>query len=88
VYAAHLAHRMGRIDAARVQQHLDVVGGSYELGTTLPGGLSPDHLVTLMGRDKKVLSDGLTFVLDGPNGVEVVPGVDAALALDALRDMG
>ena len=88
VYAAHLAHRMGRIDAARVQQHLDVVGGSYELGTSLPGGLSPDHLVTLMGRDKKVLSDGLTFVLDGPNGVEVVPGVDAALALDALRDMG
>lgn len=88
VYAAHLARRMGRIDADRVQQHLDVVGGSYELGTALPRGLSPDHLVTLMGRDKKVLSDGLTFVLDGPNGVEVVPGVDAALALDALRDMG
>jgi 5-deoxy-5-amino-3-dehydroquinate synthase len=27
-----------------------------------------------MGRDKKAL-DGLTFVLDGPNGIEVVAGV-------------
>ena len=27
-----------------------------------------------MGRDKKAL-DGLTFVLDGPAGVEVVAGV-------------
>ena len=27
-----------------------------------------------MHRDKKAL-DGLTFVLDGPAGVEVVPGV-------------
>ena len=88
VYAAHLAHGMGRIDAARVQQHLDVVGGSYELGTSLPSGLSSDELLTLMARDKKVLSDGLTFVLDGPNGVEVVPGVDAALARDALHAMG
>jgi 5-deoxy-5-amino-3-dehydroquinate synthase len=88
VYAAHLAHGMGRIDAARVQQHLDVVGGSYELGTSLPPGLSADDLLTLMARDKKVLSDGLTFVLDGPNGVEVVPGVDAASARDALHAMG
>jgi 5-deoxy-5-amino-3-dehydroquinate synthase len=30
-----------------------------------------------MTRDKKAL-DGLTFVLDGPRGVEVVPDVDAA----------
>lgn len=87
VYAAHLAHRLGRIDERRVQQHYDVVGGSYGLATDLPGGLSPDDLVTLMGRDKKVLSDGLTFVLDGPDGVEVVPGVGADLALAALGDM-
>ncbi len=40
-----------------------------------------------MGRDKKALGDGLTFVLDGPGGVEVVTGVptDAAVAaLDAM----
>jgi 5-deoxy-5-amino-3-dehydroquinate synthase len=40
----------------------------------LPGGLDADQLLALMARDKKAL-DGLTFVLDGPNGVEVVPGV-------------
>ncbi len=87
IYAAHLAHRLGRIDPARVQRHYDVVGGSYELGTSLPSGLSKADLVGLMGRDKKVLSDGLTFVLDGPDGVEVVAGVDPALALATLADM-
>ncbi len=40
-----------------------------------------------MGRDKKVLSDGLTFVLDGPDGVEVVSGVAAEQAVEALGDM-
>lgn len=87
VYAAHLAHRMGRIDEARVQRHYEVVGGAYELGTSLPSGLAAEQLVGLMGLDKKVLSAGLTFVLDGPDGVEVVPGVDPALALAALGDM-
>ena len=37
-----------------------------------------------MGRDKKAL-DGLTFVLDGPEGVEVVAGVDPAVAADVLE---
>jgi 5-deoxy-5-amino-3-dehydroquinate synthase len=87
VYAAHLAHHLGRIDAARVQHHYDVVGGSYELATALPSGLSHDALVAAMGRDKKVLSDGLTFVLDGPDGVEVVQGVRAQDAVAALGSM-
>jgi len=87
VYAAHLAHRLGRIDEARVQRHYEVVGGAYELGTSLPPSLSAEHLVSLMGLDKKVLSDDLTFVLDGPRGVEVVPGVAPAAALAALGDM-
>jgi 5-deoxy-5-amino-3-dehydroquinate synthase len=87
VYAAHVAHRLGRIDEARVQRHYDVVGGSYELGTALPAGLEPDELVALMGRDKKVLSTGLTFVLDGSAGVEVVAGVDPAVARAALADL-
>ncbi len=42
----------------------------------MPATADPLRLVELMGRDKKVLSDGLTFVLDGPAGVELVPGVD------------
>jgi hypothetical protein len=40
-----------------------------------------------MGLDKKVLSDGLTFVLDGPAGVEVVTGVASAVARSALDDL-
>jgi 5-deoxy-5-amino-3-dehydroquinate synthase len=87
VYAAHLAHHLDRIDAARVQRHYDVVGGSYELATSLPSGMSPDALVGLMSRDKKVLSDGLTFVLDGPHGVEVVQGVRTEDAVAALGSM-
>jgi 5-deoxy-5-amino-3-dehydroquinate synthase len=87
VYAAHLARRLGRIDDARVQQHYDVVGGAYELGTAVPSGLSAERLVQLMGLDKKALGDGLTFVLDGPAGVDVVAGVAPADALAALGDM-
>ncbi len=86
VYAAHLARRLGRIDDARVDEHYRVVGGSYELDTALPAGVDPDRLVELMGRDKKAL-DGLTFVLDGPRGVEVVAGVSPAVVREALDDL-
>ena len=87
VYAAHLAQRLGRIGKQRVQQHYDVVSGTYELATALPDGVSRQRLVTLMGLDKKVLGDGLTFVLDGSNGVEVVAGVSATDALAALAEI-
>ena len=86
IYAAELAHRLGRVDADRVEQHRDVVR-SYGLGIALPERADPAELVTLMHRDKKALA-GLTFVLDGPDGPEVVPGVDesdALAALEALR---
>jgi 5-deoxy-5-amino-3-dehydroquinate synthase len=88
VYAAHLARVLDRIDDAAVQHHYAVVAGAYELDTALPDGLAPETLVDLMGRDKKALT-ALTFVLDGPAGVEVVRGVPAAAvltALDRLRD--
>lgn len=87
VYAAHLARRLGRIDSERVQQHRDVVGGAYELACELPAHISHERLVALMGRDKKIVSDGLTFVLDGPKGAELVAGVSLADALGALGDM-
>ena len=35
----------------------------YGLDTTMPAGLDPEQLVTLMGRDKKARR-GLTFVLE------------------------
>jgi len=87
IYAARLARHLGRIDDNRVQQHYDVVGGSYELDTSLPDGVDAHRLITLMGRDKKALGDGLTFALDGPAGVEVVTGVPAAEAGKVLEAM-
>lgn len=87
IYAAALARQLGRIDQDRVEQHYEVVGGHYELDTALPAGLDPRELIELMGRDKKALGEGLTFVLDGPAGVEVVTGVPADAARDALAAM-
>jgi 5-deoxy-5-amino-3-dehydroquinate synthase len=87
VYAAHLAHGLGRIGRDRVEQHYEIVGGSYQLSTELPAGCDLHRLIELMGRDKKALSGGLTFVLDGPLGVEVVTGVSVDAANDAFTAM-
>ncbi|HJR26053.1 MAG TPA: 3-dehydroquinate synthase family protein [Acidimicrobiales bacterium] len=83
VYAAELARLLGRIGDDRVQAHRDVVG-SYGLPMALPERSDPEELLALMRRDKKAVS-GLTFVLDGPAGVEVVRPVDDAIALAALE---
>ena len=85
VYAAELADRLGRIDRARVDEHRRVTG-EYGLRTTLPEAVDPAEMLVLMARDKKAV-DGLTFVLDGPDGVEVVTGVDPAIAGSTLSDM-
>ena len=83
VYAAEVALRLGRIDAARVVEHRRIVA-AYDLPMTLPPGIEPGELVELFGRDKKAV-DGLTFVLDGPAGVEPIRVADRALLLDALE---
>lgn len=83
VFAASMARDMGRIDDAAVAEHRRVIAG-YDLPLDVPVGLNTDELIDLMGRDKKVLGDGLTFVLDGPDGVEVVPGIDPALVRSSL----
>ena len=85
IFAAHLAQRLGRIDRARVDEHAAVVG-SYDLPTRLPPRADPDELVELMHRDKKALA-GLTFVLDGPAGVEAVPGIGQDDVLAALAEI-
>jgi 5-deoxy-5-amino-3-dehydroquinate synthase len=59
---------------------------STGLASCQPGS-DPDQLVALMARDKKAI-DGLTFVLDGPRGVEVVAGVPRAPVVAALARMG
>ncbi|MBW8826896.1 MAG: 3-dehydroquinate synthase [Acidobacteria bacterium] len=86
VFAAELACRLGRIDRKRVDEHRSTVG-AYDLPMTIPAGIDEAELVELMGRDKKAIT-GITFVLDGPDGVEPVTGVrvdDIRSALEAVR---
>ena len=85
VYAAELARALGRIDDDRVAEHRRVVT-RYGLSATLPEGTGSDDLVEAMARDKKAVN-GLTFVLDGPDGVQVVAGVDAGLARATLEHL-
>jgi 5-deoxy-5-amino-3-dehydroquinate synthase len=85
VYAAELASRLGRIDQARVDEHRRVVA-RYGLQTSLPAGYEPADLVTLFRRDKKAV-DGITFVLDGPEGVEPVMIDDQELMIDVLATL-
>lgn len=86
VYAAKLARRLDRIDDDRVAQHVAVVAGN-DLPTDIPDSCDPQELVSVMQRDKKRgATEGLTFVLDGPNGVEVVEGISFDVALAAMGD--
>jgi 5-deoxy-5-amino-3-dehydroquinate synthase len=85
VFAAELAAELGRIDGARVDAHLAVID-AYGLDASLPGGLDHDELLALMARDKKALGS-LTFVLDGPAGVELVSGVAPEAVRAALTRM-
>jgi 5-deoxy-5-amino-3-dehydroquinate synthase len=83
VFAAELALRLGRIDAARVVEHRRTVG-AYDLPMTIPSGIDLDAVRTFIGRDKKAVH-GVTWVLDGPNGVEPVRGVDPALVDECME---
>ena len=67
---------------AAVAEHRRVIG-AYELRSTVPDGLSDDELIGLFARDKKATRE-VTFVLDGPNGVEPVTGISDDLLRDAL----
>jgi 5-deoxy-5-amino-3-dehydroquinate synthase len=86
LFAALLAERLGRIGADRVAEHRKVIG-SFDLPTDLPLGAEAAELVAFMARDKKAQQD-LTFVLDGPDGVETVRGVALPDVVATLADMG
>jgi 5-deoxy-5-amino-3-dehydroquinate synthase len=89
VFEAELAHVLGRISAERVEEHRRVVR-SFDLSVDIPSGLDRTKLIEAMGRDKKAL-DGLTFVLDGPEGVTSVSGVSVEAihaAFDAMDRAG
>lgn len=81
-YAAEVAGRLGRISDERVTEHHQVLSG-YDLPCRLPRGLDTEELLELFKRDKKAV-EGVTLVLDGPDGVEPVTGIDPTILRDAL----
>ena len=83
IFAARLARALGRIDDARVDYHELVVGQTYSLQTRMPAGLDIDQLMAAMARDKKALN-GLTFILDSPQGLEIVAGISAEVVRSEL----
>jgi 5-deoxy-5-amino-3-dehydroquinate synthase len=87
IFAAHVAHAMRRIDKARVDEHYRVIGETYGLKVKPDEKVDRRSLIELMHRDKKAVS-GLTFVLDGPAGIEIVTDVTEnhlSQAFDAMQ---
>ncbi|UJW29888.1 3-dehydroquinate synthase [Saccharothrix sp. AJ9571] len=85
VFAGLLAGELGRIDAARVGEHREVVE-RYGLPADLPAGVDGPGLVALMRLDKKATT-GLSFVLDGPDGPELVRDVPEEVVARTLAAM-
>jgi 5-deoxy-5-amino-3-dehydroquinate synthase len=82
-YAAEVAHRLGRIGSDRVAEHERVLS-AYALPSKIPDELTDNELLALFARDKKAI-DGVTFVLDGPCGVETVVGVDQSVLVGSFE---
>lgn len=92
MFAAHLAHQLGRIDAARVEAHNGLLV-ALGLPTTAPAGVTGAALLDVMLRDKKrgdekKADSGLVFMLDGPKGVELVADPDRNAVERALVAVG
>jgi 5-deoxy-5-amino-3-dehydroquinate synthase len=85
-FAAELARRLGRIGAERVAEHYAVLE-AFGLSGAMPPGCRASQLLGYMARDKKAFHD-LTFVLDGPEGLEAVRAVDPAVVAEVLESMG
>ena len=82
-YAAEVALEMGRIDDERVAYHRSILAG-YDLPMQPPGRPAFSDIAPLLARDKKAL-DGVTFILDGPNGCEVVTKVENGILATAYE---
>ena len=89
LFASRLARALDRIDDRRVDFHDQVVRHEYGLADLrtmdLTRDLQVDELIATMARDKKA-TNGLTFVLDGPHGLETVSNVPTAVVETTLRE--
>jgi len=85
VFAGRLAGALERIPPTRVAEHGEVVG-HYGLPTRLPADVKTGDLISLMRLDKKA-TRGLSFVLDGPSGVELVSDVPEDVVRRVLAEM-
>jgi shikimate kinase/3-dehydroquinate synthase len=86
VFAAELAGALERIGAADVERHHRLVT-ALDLPASAPPGLRADALLAVMRRDKKA-AGGLTFVLQGPAGLERVDDPDPAAVAKAMAAVG
>ena len=82
VFAAHLSAALERVSPTLASTTEGLVH-SLGLPTEAPVGLRADDLLEIMARDKKS-SGGLTFVLDGPNGIERVVDPDSGAVRKAF----
>jgi 5-deoxy-5-amino-3-dehydroquinate synthase len=86
VFAAELARALDRLDGKVVDHHRELLE-SLGLPVRVPGGMTGGNLLSIMRRDKKA-QGGLTFVLRGTGGVEVVHDPPAPALETALRAVG
>ena len=82
-YAAEVAFLMGRIGEGRVAYHEEILT-HYGLNMKLGKSINLKRITSLFLRDKKS-QDGITFVLDGENGVEPVLVHDQDILEKALE---
>ncbi|GGS19556.1 3-dehydroquinate synthase [Streptomyces humidus] len=85
VFAGRLARALDRIDEQRTAEHLEVVR-HYGLPHELPAQVAPARLIELVRLDKKATS-GLTFVLDGKDGAELVADLPEDVVAKVLAEM-
>ncbi len=86
VFAGSLAGALERIDADRVERHRTLVT-SLGLPASVLDTVRADDLLTVMARDKKA-HGGLSFVLDGPRGLERIDDPPAPALHHAFEAVG
>ena len=86
VFAGSLAGALERIDSDRVERHRTLVT-SLGLPASVLAKVRAEDLLTVMARDKKA-HGGLSFVLDGPRGLERIDDPPAPALHRAFEAVG